>query len=231
MYYPFTKKTKDKFKIVTTSGYGYRWGSFHDGIDYAPSKDRNGDIEIIASVSGNLISGRDKNGGLWSYVKGYDGRGYLTVHHKRYIKTSGKVKAGDVIALMGTTGNSTGVHTHFETRSNYNNPLTSVDPESLNLKYYDTNTMPTRQELLQQAEAWNDLIQAKNLTVEDVEPIVKNGNPSKLLNKLGTKDREDLLIKLKDLTDWLQSSSLKNTGELDEVLLRYALYANRSSAI
>lgn len=136
-YYPFSKKTRDEFGIVLTSPYGMRNGKMHKGADYAPSKNKNGDIEIIANVDGDLITGKDQYGGLWSYVKGVDGRGYLTVHHKRFFKTLGKVKAGEVIALMGESGLATGVHTHFEIRQNAFAPSSHINPEKQNLTYYE----------------------------------------------------------------------------------------------
>ena len=135
-YYPFTEKTKKDFGIKKTSGYGPRGGGYHSGIDYAPSKNRDDDIELIASHDGELSVGTDKNGGHWEYIKGTDGKGYLTVHSKKWILKSGTVKAGEVIALMGTTGHSTGVHVHFETRANYGIVTSHIDPESLDLKYY-----------------------------------------------------------------------------------------------
>lgn len=135
-YYPFTKSDKDKYGIRVTSPYGMRASGFHGGTDYAP-RIKNTNIPIIASEEGTVSTGRDSFGGLWSYVRGKSGRGYLSVHHSKFLKTKGPVKAGEAIAIMGTTGHSTGIHTHFEIRKDANNKSSKVDPEKQGLTYFD----------------------------------------------------------------------------------------------
>ena len=138
-YFPILLSEKNKYGIRCTSCYGWRGRgkkrNFHKGIDLAPSK--NGTIHIIASQNGTLSTGKDRYGGLWSYIKGTDGRGYLTVHHARWLRRWGKVRAGDKIAIMGSSGHSTGKHVHFEIRRSYNNSASHVDPMKQNLHNFD----------------------------------------------------------------------------------------------
>lgn len=137
-YYPFSLEDKKKAIVRLTSRFGIRKHpiagkvSYHNGCDYAPVRaDKR--VYIIASANGVLKTGTDKYGGLWSQITGDDGYKYLTVHHYKFIKRSGYVKAGEKIAIMGNSGNSTGKHVHFTVKNKYGVP---VDPEKQNLSYF-----------------------------------------------------------------------------------------------
>lgn len=102
-----------------TSTFGARWGTTHWGIDIAGS-----------GAYGQTIVAAD--GGTVSYVKlhnygyGYHllidhGNGYQTLyaHASKILVTSGqKVAKGQAIAQIGSTGDSTGPHLHFEILKN-----------------------------------------------------------------------------------------------------------------
>ena len=63
------------------------------------------------------------NGSYGNLVKIDHGNGVETWYahtSKMYVTEGQEVKAGDVIALVGSTGNSTGSHLHFEIRINDN---------------------------------------------------------------------------------------------------------------
>ena len=108
-----------------SSGYGYRVhpitgvvGSFHTGIDIT-----GGGIygqPIVASRSGTVIVAEYySNSGYGHYVMIDHGDGYQTLygHCSSVIVSYGQtVKQGQVIAYVGSTGNSTGPHLHFEVR-------------------------------------------------------------------------------------------------------------------
>jgi len=85
---------------------------FHNGIDIpAP-----GGSNILAAADGKVITA-SYNSGYGNYVVVYHGNGYSTLYahsSKLLVSVGQKVSRGDVIALVGTTGSSTGNHLHFE---------------------------------------------------------------------------------------------------------------------
>lgn len=102
-------------KGTFTSGYGWRWGRMHRGIDIANSVG----TPIIASQSGRVIhSGWQKGGGGYGqYIDIRHPGGWMTRygHNSRNVVSGGReVEQGQIIAYMGSTGKSTGPHLHFE---------------------------------------------------------------------------------------------------------------------
>ena len=112
-----------------TSPYGYRilFGvrDFHTGIDIGAVHGSN----ICAAESGTVIlANYGWNGGYGNYIIINHGNGITTryAHASQLYVTAGQsVSRGQVIAAVGTTGNSTGPHLHFEVRTNgsHTNPL------------------------------------------------------------------------------------------------------------
>ncbi|MEV0250336.1 M23 family metallopeptidase [Nocardia sp. NPDC050712] len=95
-----------------TSGFGSRWGTFHNGIDIA------GPIgtPIYAVASGTVIDAGPAQGfGLWVRIRHDDGT--ITVYGHMYdffVSVGERVPAGLQIARMGNRGDSSGPHLHFE---------------------------------------------------------------------------------------------------------------------
>ncbi len=90
--------------------------SRHTGLDIATKKGTP--IKVIAN--GNVIFAR-RNGAYGNLVKVDHGNGVETWYahaSEIYVKEGQKVKAGDIIASVGSTGNSTGPHLHLEVRIN-----------------------------------------------------------------------------------------------------------------
>ena len=112
-----------------SSYYEWRWGRMHNGIDIA-----SGGISgqpIVASDGGTVIQAGDKGDGYGNYVIIDHGNGYKTLygHCSSLAVSYGQyVSQGDTIGYVGSTGNSTGPHLHFEIIYNSNklNPLQFV---------------------------------------------------------------------------------------------------------
>lgn len=88
----------------------------HSGMDFPAAKN----TPIYAANDGEVILARNY-GGYGNCVMIDHGGGIVTVYghaNKLLVKVGQKVKRGDTIALVGTTGRSTGNHLHFEVRKN-----------------------------------------------------------------------------------------------------------------
>lgn len=110
---PFTSGWIWPTQGVFSSGYGWRWGRMHKGIDIA----NNVGTPIVAAREGRVIVAGWSNGGYGYLVDilHEDGSMSRYAHNSRLMVRVGDVVAqGAVISLMGSTGNSTGPHLHFE---------------------------------------------------------------------------------------------------------------------
>lgn len=99
-----------------SSGYGARWGRTHKGIDLACSKG----TPIYASDGGTVEFSGWNSGGYGNLIIINHGNGYSTYygHNSQNVVSAGeKVYQGQLIGYVGSTGDSTGNHVHFEIRS------------------------------------------------------------------------------------------------------------------
>jgi len=102
-----------------TSGFGYRWGRMHEGIDIAAAEG----TPIRAAASGTVIlmQSEYESGGYGNYTCIDHGGGLSTcyAHQSSFATSSGaSVSQGDLIGYVGNTGHSYGAHLHFEVRVN-----------------------------------------------------------------------------------------------------------------
>lgn len=96
-----------------TSGYGWRWGRMHRGIDIAGPVG----TPIMAAAPGVVVRSGWNSGGYGNLVDIRHADGSMTryAHNSRNLVREGQqVRQGQQIAEMGSTGFSTGPHLHFE---------------------------------------------------------------------------------------------------------------------
>lgn len=99
-----------------TSHFGPRWGKMHYAVDIAAAAGTP-----IRAADGGVVKTSAYKGSYGNLVVIDHGNGYSTyyAHNSRLLVSVGeRVVQGQTIALMGSTGNSTGSHVHFEIRKN-----------------------------------------------------------------------------------------------------------------
>ncbi len=104
------------FYGVVTSRFGSRWGGTHTGIDLAGASGS----KVVAADGGKVIFA-GWSGGYGKLIKIQHDNGYITYYaHLSSINVSvgQKVAKKEFIGRVGSTGNSTGPHLHFEIRKN-----------------------------------------------------------------------------------------------------------------
>ncbi|MEU8095901.1 M23 family metallopeptidase [Streptomyces rubiginosohelvolus] len=91
---------------------GVNWMSVHSGIDFPVSYG----TPVMAATDGTVRTQLNSAYGVMAIVTAADGTETWYCHLSSTKIRSGPVKAGDVIAYSGNSGNSTGPHLHFEVR-------------------------------------------------------------------------------------------------------------------
>ena len=117
---PVSRGVVERFAMPTvgelSSGFGDRWGRRHSGIDLA----NDVGTKIRAARSGRVIYAGWYTGYGNTVMIEHD-QGYTTLYgHLRdsIVQNEQYVQSGQVIGYMGSTGNSTGPHLHFEVQKN-----------------------------------------------------------------------------------------------------------------
>lgn len=98
--------------------------AWHSGVDFAGSHGAD-----VISVAAGVVTWADKRSGYGQMVEVNHGGGFSTryAHNdKNLVKVGDVVKKGQTVALMGSSGRSTGPHVHFEVYKHGR----AVDPSS-----------------------------------------------------------------------------------------------------
>lgn len=95
-----------------SSPFGNRGGEFHRGLDMAATQG----TPIYATRAGKVIKAEfHYSWGNYVVIQHEDGTTALYAHQQQYlVKTGDNVSQGQVIGHVGSTGNSSGPHLHFE---------------------------------------------------------------------------------------------------------------------
>jgi murein DD-endopeptidase MepM/ murein hydrolase activator NlpD len=130
-----------------SSGFGKRkhpilgYTKMHKGVDFAAPRN----TPVFAAGDG-VIEYAKRNGGYGKYIRIRHNTDYKTSYSHlarfaKYINEGKRVKQGDIIGYVGTTGRSTGPHLHYEIifRNKQVNPLKVRMPKELKLKNQDYN--------------------------------------------------------------------------------------------
>ncbi|MEJ7626753.1 MAG: M23 family metallopeptidase [Ferruginibacter sp.] len=140
---PAIQPVSNKQLTRIASGFGMRidpvYGTpkMHKGLDFTAPQG----TPIYAAGDGKIVTAGYMDGGYGNHVIINHGYGYETLYgHMVRIKVRNghKVKRGEVIGWVGTTGKSTGPHCHYEVRINGNeiNPVYFFFND-LNAEQYD----------------------------------------------------------------------------------------------
>lgn len=136
-YYP-----NEPIPTAITSYFGLRSSptagasSNHSGIDIAPTVNAyrtsggDRDVPIIATRDGVVVLATENIKGYGKYIKIQHDNGMYSGygHIKKILVSNGQaVKQGDVIAIMGNEGVSTGKHLHFEIFTDANTRVNPLD--------------------------------------------------------------------------------------------------------
>ncbi len=128
---PAIQPVKNEDLTRMASGYGWRSDPFtkarkmHKGMDFTSPRGS----PIYATGNGKVIRADSRSSGFGKHIRIDHGFGYVTLyaHLSKYnVKKGKKVKRGDLIGFVGSTGRSQAPHLHYEVRYN-GNPINPIN--------------------------------------------------------------------------------------------------------
>lgn len=200
-------------KINITSYYGNRQyyyqgklvKDFHNGIDLVPSPCNN---NYILAFADGVVTSIQKTGvqyGTGCYVRLKHNNGLYTLYYHLKsgsvcVNVGDKVKKGDKLGIIGTTGQSTGIHLHFQIDKGSSN--TSINP-------YDY--LFNNKEFIVENKTTNEFDKYSDEELAKMVWQGKFGNGEERKNKLG--DRYYIVQKL------VNEQAKKNIEKINNELL------------
>lgn len=239
--------------MIVTSGYGWRWGRQHMGIDIVPKQGKVAGTPVILKKGGVIeyayIDGRNMGMVLVTHDDGTQSR-YLHVNNFK-VKKGERVQSGKTIAYLSDMGapgigNATGPHLHFEYYKNksspYSNP-TSVYQNYVSLggKVVGTPTYPldTKQ---QERIPSTPLIPSSNSSVSQIPSEIEMQSSTtegdllqSILNNIKESSKRQDIILIDDLQDtstqstgnFVISGGISLDSQLNEKELLYSFLKNK----
>lgn len=116
---PAIQPVRNKDLKRMASGYGYRKDPFtkarkmHWGMDFSAPRG----TPIYAAGDGKVIRADSRSSGYGKHIRIDHGYGYMTLYAHMYkynVKKNQRVKRGEVIGFVGSTGRSEAPHLHYE---------------------------------------------------------------------------------------------------------------------
>jgi len=116
---PAIQPVKNEDMKYVASGYGYRTDpftkvrKFHSGMDFTAPRG----TPIYATGDGIVKRADSRSTGYGNHIRIDHGYGYLSLYahlYKYNVKPNQKVKRGDLIGYVGSTGRSEAPHLHYE---------------------------------------------------------------------------------------------------------------------
>lgn len=158
----------------------------HNGLDFATGRNTP---SVKAAKGGKVVIARSGwNGGYGNYVKIDHGNGLETRYahlSKISVKEGQYVSAGTVIGNVGTTGNSTGNHLHFEVRKNGvpQNPRDYIFSNGKQSSSSGSSNSPPKVELPQTGGDNSNLPDINSLSLSTNDPnlaaVYRIGSPAR----------------------------------------------------
>ena len=113
--------------FIDSWGYPRSGGRTHEGTDIMAASGTS----VVAITDGTITyEGYGPSAGYWIILTGDDGNAYWYLHNQENLVSGGRVRVGQQIATVGSSGNASGgaSHVHFELHPNGGGP---VNPYSM----------------------------------------------------------------------------------------------------
>ena len=209
---PGTKPTQTGINVPrTTSAFGERRGNeSHKGVDLGAKTPGVSGDPIYSTGDGEVIvASSDARSGNYIKIKHSDGTESLYAHLQRFsVKSGQKVKKGEQIGEMGSTGNSSAPHLHYEKRDNKGKSINPTQ-EELYAAINSSTQMAALQQQNPRGSGFSDRLNSyatnKALANQPVNQVVNNNVNT---NQANQKPQQETFAALPTIYDTYFSNKL-----------------------